>query len=152
MRFDNNSDAYVVDSIVHSADRMRVEKEVWYDRQTLQPGLVYLYDDNGRIVLAAQLNQVQPLSVAGLPAGQQPPIATLYKLQFPDTGSKMQFTLSDQAISHNGIPRPGGIHMPDPDSAGVKNVIQIDKDCDTEATATTAPEATAPRPRAAPPE
>jgi hypothetical protein len=91
---------------------------------------VYLYDDNGRIVLAAQLSQVQPVPVAGVPVGQQPKIATLYKLKFPDTGSTMQFTFSEQSLTHNGVPRPGGIHMPDPESAGVKNVIQIDKNCD----------------------
>jgi hypothetical protein len=128
MRFNNDADAYMVDTIERAADRLLVRKEVWYDRQTLLPGLVLLFDANGRVVLQAQLTNFQPL--AGGASSNAPQIATSYKLRFPDTGSKMQFTLRDQTISQNGVPRPTSIHLPDLNNPGVGHVIQVDKDCD----------------------
>lgn len=124
MRFNNDADAYMVDSVVRGPDRLVAQKEIWYDRQTLEPRLILLFDANGRVVLRAHLSDFAPLSGAG--AGQ---IATRYNLFFPDTGSKMQFTLSDQALSKNGIPRENSIHLPDLANPGVKNVVQVDKDC-----------------------
>jgi hypothetical protein len=136
MRFNNDVDVYMVDSIVPTADGMIVQKEIWYDRQTLLPGLVLLFDPDGRVVLRALLSNFQPVAIADTPQSQWPMIATTYKLKFIDTGSHLQFTLRDQALNKNGIPHAGSIHMPDLSNPGVKNVIQIDADCDKEGTTT----------------
>jgi hypothetical protein len=130
MRFNNDADAYMIDFLIRGSDRMLVQKEIWYDRQTLLPGLVLLFDANGRVVLRAHLLNYQPLPIDGLPPDRWPEIATQYNLRFPDTGSTMQFTLSQQAISKNGVPRPGSIHLPNLNSPGVKNVVQVDAACD----------------------
>lgn len=126
LRFNNDADAYMIDTIVPGPDRMVVRKEVWYDRQTLLPGLVLLFDDNGRVVLRAFLQDYQPLAIDDVSPNQQPLIATTYKLKFPDTGSTMQFVLSQQALTHNGVPRPGSIHRPDLRHPGVGHVIDVD--------------------------
>jgi hypothetical protein len=128
MRFNNDADAYMVDTVEKRADRLLVRKEVWYDRRTLLPGLVLLFDHNGRVVLQAHLTDFQPLGTGVAPSS--PRIATTYKLFFPDSGSTMKFTLREQAISKNGVPRPGGIHMPDLNNPGVGQVIQVDRDCE----------------------
>ena len=130
MRFNNDADAYMVDSVVSGPDRLLVRKEVWYDRRTLDPGLVLLYDARGRVVLRAHLGGFSPVETPDTPKDRWPRVATTYNLYFPDTGSKMQFTLNDQALNKNGVPHAGSIHMPDPRNAGVKNVNQIDEDCD----------------------
>jgi hypothetical protein len=133
MRFNNDADAYMVDTVVKTADRMLVQKEVWYDRQTLLPGLVLLYDENGRVVMQAQLTDFQALALDGVPKEKWPKIATTYTMRFPATGSKLKFTLSDMALTNNGLPREGTIHLPDLGNPGVKRVIQVDAACDISA-------------------
>jgi hypothetical protein len=123
LRFNNDADVYMIDSVVRASDRLLVQKEVWYDRVTLEPRTVLLFDANGRVVLRAHLSDFQPLADAGSAV-----IAMQYNLLFPDTGSTMKFTLSQAALGKNGIPRPGSIHLPNLDNPGVKNVIQIDKE------------------------
>jgi hypothetical protein len=135
LRFNNDVDAYMIDSIVRGPGRLLVQKEVWYDRQTLEPRTVLLFDANGRVVLRAHLSNFQPISSAP----RAPRLALQYDLLFPDSGSHMQFTLRDQTISQHGIPRPGTIHLPDLADPGVKNVIQVDQDCDQPAAAATQP-------------
>jgi len=125
MRFNNDLDVYMIDSIVKHPDRYVVQKEVWYDRQTLLPQTVLLLDATGRTVLRAHLSEFTT------PAASNARIAGRYKLLFPDTGSTMEFALSQPALNKNGIPAPGGIHMPDLQNPGVGTVIQVDKNCDT---------------------
>jgi hypothetical protein len=55
MRYDNAADQYVFDFDVKAPDRWVVEKEIAYDRTTLRPRRVTLYDANGRPVLKASL-------------------------------------------------------------------------------------------------
>ena len=130
MRFNNDADAYMLDSLIRGPDRMLVQKEVWYDRRTLLPGLVLLFDANGRVVLQAHLENYQALPMDGVPPDRWPQIATVYRLRFPDTGSSMTFSLSQQALTKNGVPRAGVIHLPNLNNPGVKNVIQVDAACD----------------------
>jgi hypothetical protein len=134
MRFNNDADAYMLDTVVRGPDRMLARKEIWYDRTTLLPGLVLLFDDNGRVLLQAHLENYQPLPIDGVPPDRWPQVASVYKLRFPDTGSTMQFALSQQALTKNGVPRPGGIHLPDLNNPGVKHVIQVDANCDSSPT------------------
>jgi hypothetical protein len=57
-------------------------------------------------------------------------VATVFQLYFPDSGSKMSITLSEPALSENGLPNDRSFHMPDPSAPGVGKTIQIDADCD----------------------
>jgi hypothetical protein len=107
-----------------SPGQLLLRKEVWYDRQTLQPRRVALFDDNGREALRATLGDFSPVAGAGAT------VATRYDLLFPESGTTMRLVLRDQALGKNGIPRPGSIHLPDLARPGVKTVVQIDKDCD----------------------
>jgi hypothetical protein len=128
MRFNNDADAFMVDWLVRGEDRLLIRKEVWYPRESLLPGLVLLFDNRGRAVLRAHLTDFKPVPIDNLPKDQQPLVATKFDLFFPDTGSSMRFTLTDLALTHNGIPHVGSIHLPDLDRGDVSHVVELDKD------------------------
>jgi hypothetical protein len=129
MRFNNDADAYMLVWQTPLADHWAPQKEIWYDRATLHPTLVLLFDPNGRVELRAWLSNFKPVPVQGEPRDLWPMAATYYRLFFPETGTKMSFTLTDVTISHNGFPKAISFRMPDPNqlsASGVK-VIQVDE-------------------------
>ena len=98
VRFDNEDDAYMVVWQEHRPDRWVAEKEIWYDRQTLLPKLVKLYDADGRVELRADLSVPGQIEVKGQPREQWPRMATHFELFFPPSGAKMSFDLSKMAL------------------------------------------------------
>lgn len=130
MRFDAMADAYVFVWSQPLADRWAATKEVWYDRTTKRPTRVLLYDYNGRVVLRAGLEDFQQIEVEGKPKGQWPWLARVYRLSFPESGSKITLSLNEVLLrTEEGIPTERSVAMPDPDKAGVSKVVQIDEDC-----------------------
>ena len=131
MRFNAEGDAYVFIWNGKLRDRWVALREVWYDRVTKRPRLVLLYDMNGRVVMCATLDlkQYHALPIQGLPKEQWPWTPGDYKLFFPDTGSRLQFTLESTELNHgqNGItvPNPKSFRMPSPENPGVEKVVQI---------------------------
>ena len=95
MRYDSAADAYAFLFSVRAPDRWLAQKEVWYDRATLRPRRVVLYDRDGRPVLQAQLAKDTRVQVPDEPPANWPLVAGDYKLFFPDSGSSMEFTLKD---------------------------------------------------------
>lgn len=128
MRFNNDTDAYMFDWIVRGRDRWLVQKEIWYDRQTKLPELVLLFDDDGRVVLRAQLSRDVPLATPGVPRSSWPMIARQYDLLFPADGSRISFSFTDDlATSHHNIPRPSSFRRPT--EPGTRHVEQVDAAC-----------------------
>src|SRR5207302_307483 len=62
MRFLNGEGVYSVIWNAKLPDRWVAQKEIWYDRETLRPKLVLLYDENGRVLPRAALSNYQPLN------------------------------------------------------------------------------------------
>lgn len=114
LRFNNASDAYMVDWQMQSVDHWAVIKEIWYDRQTLLPRRVLLFDAKGRVVLWARLSNDSQVEVPKTDRSAWPWMATHYELSFPYTGTTMSFDLSDMSLSHNGFPNAATYRMPDP--------------------------------------
>ncbi len=127
MRFNNQADAYMFTWNARVADRWMVLKEVWYDRSSLLPTVVRLFDSNGRVILDAKLSQHAPLETADTPQENWPKIANHYDLFFPDNGTRLSFTFSSAATSKNGIPRPQSFVRPA--KPGTERIVQIDQDC-----------------------
>jgi len=125
MRFNNDADAYMLVWVDRGADRYIAQREVWYDRQTMQPRLVLLFDSDGRIVLRAYLSRHQPVDI-GPVAANPPTMATQFDLLFPGTGSKLSLTLNEVKLTSNGVPKEGTIRFPG-ENAGVSNVIRVDE-------------------------
>jgi len=129
LRFNHDADAYMLVWQVPRGGHWAAQKEIWYDRATLHPTLILLFDPDGRVLLRAWLSDFKPVRIADVPEDQWPTVATHYRLFFPQTGTKMSFSLSDVSRSHGGFPKAISFRMPDlaklADS-GVK-VIHIDE-------------------------
>ena len=127
MRFNREEDAYVLIWNVRAPDRWLAQREVWYDRQTLQPRRVLLYDANGRVVLRAELGEFRRVEVGGVAEERRPWVATNYRLRFPEQDSSMRIELRDVKLQNRGKPEPGTIQRPT--DTGDLKVIQIDANC-----------------------
>jgi hypothetical protein len=129
MRFNNDADAYMIVWQSRQGDHWIADKEIWYDRATLHPILVLLFDSDGRVVLRAWLSNFQAVHIPDESSEDWPTVPTRYRLFFPQTGTKMSFDLSDVELSHNGFPKAISFRMPDPGqlaASGVK-VIPVDE-------------------------
>jgi hypothetical protein len=120
MRFNNVADAYMVDWQQPVGDHWVVVKEIWYDRQSLLPEKVLLFDSQGRVVLWARLSNFVHMQMPTGDPTQWPSVATSYKLSFPYTGTTISFELSDVSLNHKlgsiSFPNPATYQMPDPET------------------------------------
>ncbi len=123
IRFNNDQDCYMLTWSVLLPDRWVIQKEVWYDRQTLSPRLVNLFDDNGRIILSAYL--LKPETVDGYDPAVK--IASVYKIFFPESGSQFDIKLDILAKSQRGVPRLASFNFPEVDNEKIQKVIQVDE-------------------------
>jgi hypothetical protein len=123
LRFNNDQRVYMLTWQVQLSDKWVVQKEVWYDVETMLPKLVLLFDGNGRIVLRAYLSGHRPVD------GYEPTlqIASEYDMFFPESGSTFKVKLADirRKGSHN-VPTARSFNFPG-DRAGVSKVIQVDE-------------------------
>ena len=129
MRYDPAADAYIFIWIGRLPDRWVALREVWYDRQTKRPRQVLLYDMNGRVALKAKLDQYRQVQIDKTPREQWPWIPGNYDLVFPESNSRLRFTLDDAALAHpqDGVvvPVQRSFVMPDPQTVDAGRVIQI---------------------------
>jgi hypothetical protein len=129
MRFVNEADAYVLTWIKRSQedDRFVAVKEVWYDRRTKQPRRVLLYDENGRVLLRAELSNFDRVDIEDVPREQWPQVATTYALVFPDTGTTMDIEIESAMLRRKNFPNDATFRRPT--NPGVKKIEQLDADC-----------------------
>lgn len=116
LRFNSDQDAYMLVFNVHAPDRWIALKEVWYDRATHRPRRVILYDADGRAVLRADLSMYTRVQVPQEDPKGWPEMAGDFKLFFPDSGSRMEFTMTDVRLYKES---PGG-RLKVPNAAGFK--------------------------------
>ena len=126
MRFNNEKDAYMFIWNVQAPDRWIARKEVWYDRASFLPIRVSFYDDDGRVLLRAELSDHQPIEIEGSDEGQ-PKVATKYNLFFPDTKTTMLFSLANVRPRNRGVPTVRS--FPFPLEPQVDQIVQIDEAC-----------------------
>lgn len=128
MRYDNAADAYVFVFNIKAQDRWLAQKEIWYDRATLRPRRVILYDADGRPVLRAALLMDKRVDVGEGAPGDWPLAPGDYKLFFPDSGSRMEFSLKDvrleRKIGRIVLPNAASFKVPDVSGTDVR-AIQI---------------------------
>ena len=102
-------DLYAVRWVSPSGDpdapHLAVVREVLYDRATLLPRRVELFDARGRVAVRAYLSKFSEVSDAAPDAaGRRPRVATSYELEFPDTASRLTFDLDALALTRAGAP------------------------------------------------
>lgn len=120
LRFNNDEDCYMITWTVRLSDRWAIQKEVWYDRQTLRPKLVLLFDADGRVTLRAYLLDPQP--VEGYPAVT---LASRYDMFFPESKSTFSIHLQDLRRSKPNLPGPKTFQFPE--SPDVSKIIAVDE-------------------------
>lgn len=126
MRFDNDADAYVFSFNIRMPDRWAVQKEVWYDRQTLLPARVVLFDEHGRVVLRSDLSEHRAVD-SDAPRDQRPRVATRFELFFPDSGTTLRFDLNNIALRAGRPPAPYDRSFVYPGTPGVSREIDLDE-------------------------
>ena len=124
LRFNNDADAYMLTWVAPTADRMVILREIWYDRATLHPILVLLFDHDGRAVLRAYLRKHQPLNLPSVPV--PPEVATEYDLFFPETRSRMLLHLKDPVLTYKNAPDDRSFRFPGTDMVPSDKVKQVD--------------------------
>lgn len=128
MRYDNVTDTYVFLFNAKAPNQWLAQKEIWYDRKTVRPRQVILYDADGRPVLRAKLSYDMRVEVPDRVPEQWPLVAGDFKLFFPDSGSHMEFTFTDvrlyKRIGAQTVPNPGTFELPDVRNTQIQ-VIQI---------------------------
>ena len=121
MRFNNDADVYMFTFSVQTPTRWVIQKEVWYSRKMLLPVKVLLFDENGRVLLRADLSEHEPID-----GGDGRKIATQYKLFFPENKDRLEFSLKSPKLTRKGLPRAGTIQRR---PIGDVREIRIDEEC-----------------------
>ena len=117
MRYEASTDSYVFLFARQGPHKYFAQREIWYDRTTLRPRRLVLYDLEGSPQLDARLTSDKPVQVPDQPRDQWPVIAGDFKLFFPDTGNHMEFSLKDirlyREMRRTLIPNDGSFDKPD---------------------------------------
>ncbi|MGC4032951.1 MAG: hypothetical protein QM754_14685 [Tepidisphaeraceae bacterium] len=110
LRFNHDDDCYMLTWSLRLRDRWAVQKEVWYDRTSLVPTRVLLYDAAGRVVLRAIPSQPKPVE------GYAPPVMfpSKFELLFTDTGSTFELRLSTLEQRRGKAPSERTFVLPEP--------------------------------------
>jgi hypothetical protein len=130
MRFNHAADAYMLiwSKRSENNDRWVAIKEVWYDRATLLPRAVVLFDENGRVTLEATLSKHLAVETPNIPREQWPKVASEYRLYFPPSQSRLLMRLTDTVLKYKGLPNDATFRF-NPGSVDVSKVIQLDEAC-----------------------
>jgi len=125
LRFNHDEGVYVITWNIRLPNQWATQREIWYDRETFLPVRVYLYGENGRVLLRADLSEHVPVKTQqGQEVGGK--VAGTYVLSFPDSGSRMILRLRDPLVSRNGFPKDLSFQLP-LDKPGVAKVIRVDE-------------------------
>lgn len=124
MRFNPDYDAYMLSWHAQQGDRLRILREVWFDRATLRARLVMLFDPDGRIVVRAKLDDYQPVSRGGGEPGSGE-TARRFDIRFPETDSDLLITLESVREKRGSAPNRITFAF-DPERSGARRVIDLD--------------------------
>jgi hypothetical protein len=133
MRFNHDDDSYMFVWHDRLPDRWYATKEIWYDRATLSPKLVLLYDTRGRVILKAKLSNPKPINIPEIPQARWPKMATRYDLQFPESKAGLTVEIADAKLTTRTkrkviVPNNNTFATPTEWAEDLK-VIQVDKGC-----------------------
>ena len=131
MRYNNDADAYMFIWNAKLPDRWIAVKEVWYDRATKRPTRIALFDANGRPVLHALLTKHKAVELQDVAKAEWPVVPGVYRLFFPESGSRLTLELGDVALTSSGrikVPNDKSFVF-NPRTTGTSKVIQLDEGC-----------------------
>ena len=123
MRFNPDYDCYMLTWHVPITDRWVTLREVWYDRATLKPKMVWLFDRDGRVALRAKLGDVRPMDVSN--DATAPTVARSFDLFFPENGSRLTFSLDELRATRGRAPNEQSYRF-DPARVRTAKVVNFD--------------------------
>jgi len=131
MRFDNYQDAYVLVWSAPMGNHWVAREEIWYDRKTLLPRHVLLYDPSGRMMVEARLYdpQLVPADQEHDPNPGDPKIATRFELYFPESKTNLNLTLVNVSLTNKRVPseRTFARLVANLEHPGVNHIIDLDR-------------------------
>lgn len=121
LRFNNDADAYMIVWSAPTPDRWVVLKEVWYDRKTLLPRAILLFDSRGRIVTRAYLADYREIQ------DTTAKMATSFDLFFPETKSQLSVRIKElrETLKKGKVTFPNDASFALPEEPGVEKRIEI---------------------------
>ena len=126
LRYNPDSDVYMLtwaEPVDGPPPRWNVVKEVWYDRETLLPRVVILFDGGGDPVVRAYLSEHQPIG-----GEDGPKIASRYDLYFLESGSRMWLDFGELNFRNPQSPRhPQAASFKPPDPGSVADTVDLDR-------------------------
>lgn len=109
LRFDSAGQTYTLVWFRNGRNRDLIAREVSYDRQTLHPVRVMLYDPAGKLTLQADLSAHAPVEGSAKP---EPVVARHITLYATATKSTAELRLRNVAATHNGVPNAASFGYP----------------------------------------
>jgi hypothetical protein len=125
MRFNPDYDCYMLTWHQPLRDRWVTLREIWYDRATLEPRRIWLFDRNGRVILRAKLGATEVMTVKDQSAAQ-PRMARNFELFFPETRAKFNFNLDSVRDERRGLPKDISYRF-NPQAQDTDRIINLDQ-------------------------
>lgn len=120
LRFNPDYDAYMVTWHVASIDRWITQREVWYDRATLEPRFVWLFDQNGRVIVRARLTDYATVE------GSTVTMPRRVHLLFVESSSTLNLKIDDARRNKGKVPNARSFQF-DPAGSGAAKVIDLNE-------------------------
>ena len=121
MRYDSKQEAYVLSWYRSKADKYLVSRQICYDRHSLEPKSVLLFDAEGKLAVRAKLSKYSQIDTPVEPA---PSVCRLVQLYMPESRSMADLRLLDVALSQKGAPSDASFRYPE--RPPVAKVIRVD--------------------------
>ncbi len=129
LRFNNDLDVYMVVWNSRMPEHWYAQKEIWYDRRSLLPLKVVLYDPAGRVIVRANLTEHRAVEIADTPEARWPKVATRYDLLLPETLSRISIEFRQMMLrTRTGQPKEGLIRYPEEPGVPADRVIRMDEE------------------------
>jgi hypothetical protein len=91
-------------------------RRIWFDRETLRPVRVDLFDEAGRALLMAELLRYEPVGP------DQSPLCTAYRARFYGNGQEMLMVLALTEVKPEKEPNPRIFEYRPPPGAAVRDL------------------------------
>jgi hypothetical protein len=119
MRFNPDYDAYMITWSIPHVDRWVCVREIWFDRQTLEPRLVWVFDRDGRVIVRGRFLDYRNVD------GVDVTLASRMELWFVESKSKLVLKLEDMRLKRGNRPSEASFRF-DPARSGARNVVNLD--------------------------
>ncbi len=121
MRFNPDYDAYMITWSIPHVDRWVCVREMWFDRATLEPRWVWVFDRDGRVIVRGRFLNYREVE------GVDVRLAGRMELWFVESKSKLMLKLDDMRLKRGNRPSEASFRF-DPSRSGARTVVNLDEE------------------------